>query len=315
MPLFAGIFMLVGLGCFSTLFGIAVAESITHGLSVLYLASAIYGVIVFLLWKRFNVTPLRSASVLLALSALGFIMAIASRFVPALALAACVLLGAGIICCWLNPFFCILIAKRYPSRFIAPAGIGIAFITVLIHTAVLEAMRHNITALYIVYLVIAVGLAIFYLMLQPYLLYSFRSRTLQDIIGVVAEDTDEDKTAEPEPAKARTPLLRTSPLPDHSRVVRQETEIAPLKEEEPLHARRMKMLMNHAPEPLTRREYQVADGIMRGLRHAEIAREMGILPVTINTYHKAIYSKFGIHTRQELFRLAETLDREWMGDE
>jgi DNA-binding NarL/FixJ family response regulator len=50
---------------------------------------------------------------------------------------------------------------------------------------------------------------------------------------------------------------------------------------------------------------------MRGLRRAEIAKELNVLPETINTYHKAIYDKFNIHSRQELFKLAETLDRDW----
>jgi DNA-binding CsgD family transcriptional regulator len=77
----------------------------------------------------------------------------------------------------------------------------------------------------------------------------------------------------------------------------------------------MKALMSHAPEPLTRREYQAADGIMRGLRRSEIAKEMQILPESVTKYTNRIYDKFGIHRRQDLFKLAETLDREWMGEE
>jgi DNA-binding CsgD family transcriptional regulator len=131
--------------------------------------------------------------------------------------------------------------------------------------------------LYVVYLVIAVALTIVYLMLEPYLIYSFRGRTLQDIIGVVAEEAEE--AAEPEDV--------------------------------PLHERRMKILMTHALSPLTRREYQLADCIMRGLRRSEIAEEMGIEPESITKYSNRIYNKFDIHRRQDLFRLAEKLDREW----
>jgi len=76
----------------------------------------------------------------------------------------------------------------------------------------------------------------------------------------------------------------------------------------------MKILMTHTLSPLTRREYQVADCIMRGLRRSETAQEMGVLPETITKYTNQIYSKFGIHRRQDLFRLAEKLDREWLDD-
>jgi DNA-binding CsgD family transcriptional regulator len=155
-------------------------------------------------------------------------------------------------------------------------------------------------------------MAILYLMLEPYLLYSFRGRTLQDIIGVVAEDKDDDEPVEPETvsaaahAQARPPLLRTS-----------KTEPASPKQDLTTHEwsgheRRMKALMSRAPEPLTRREYQAADGIMRGLRRSEIAKEMQILPESVTKYTNRIYDKFGIHRRQDLFKLAETLDREWM---
>ena len=56
---------------------------------------------------------------------------------------------------------------------------------------------------------------------------------------------------------------------------------------------------------------QAADGIMRGLRRSEIAKEMQILPESVTKYTNRIYDKFGIHRRQDLFKLAETLDREW----
>ena len=151
------------------------------------------------------------------------------------------------------------------------------------------------------------GLIVLYLVLMPYLIYNFRNRTLQDIIGVVAEDKDDDEPVKPETvsvaahAQARTPLLRTA----------SKTTPSPAPKEEPLHERRMKALMSHTPEPLTRREYQAADGIMRGLRRSEIAKEMQILPESVTKYTNRIYDKFGIHRRQDLFKLAETLDREW----
>jgi len=188
-----------------------------------------------------------------------------------------------------------------------PVLIAIALIDVVIHSALLEMFRKNLQVLYIVYLVVSAAITILYLMLEPYLLYSFRSRTLQDIIGFVAEDKDDDEPVKPETvsaaahSQARPPLLQTAGKTEHTAVPK----------EEPLHERRMKALMSRAPEPLTRREYQAADGIMRGLRRSEIAKEMQILPESVTKYTNRIYDKFGIHRRQDLFKLAETLDREW----
>jgi DNA-binding CsgD family transcriptional regulator len=175
---------------------------------------------------------------------------------------------------------------------------GIAFATVLIQATLLDKLRDNLIVLYAVYVIIAVMLIILYLILEPYLIYSFRSRTLQDLIGVVAEDTDERKTAELE----AIPIVKAVEV----------KHIEP--EDETLHSRRMKILLTHTLSPLTRREYQLADCIMRGLRRSEIAQEMGLKPATVTQYTNTVYDKFGIHKRQELFRLAEKLEREW-GDE
>jgi len=293
--LFTGTIIFVGFSSLLSMFGCTIAESVTHGVFVFYCTAAVFGITVWLLWKRFGIVPLRTASALLALCALGFVVAMVSLYIPALSLAACALLGAGAACCWLNPFFGLLIAKNYPSRFISPAIIGSAFLAVLVHTALLEAMRDNLTMLYAVYLVIAVALTILYLMLEPYLGYSFRNRTFQDIIGVVADDKEQLT----ESKEKRPPLL----IP--------KDKVKPVAPEEvPLHERRMKNLVSRSVEPLTRREYQVTDGVMRGLRRAEIAKELVIEPSTVTQYLVSIYEKFGIHSRQELFRLAEELSNE-----
>jgi len=311
---FAGVYVMELLTALLSLFGIAIAETVKHGVFTYYLSSAVCAVVVFTLWKHRGIVLMRCASVLIGIAALGFMLAIASLSFPALSLIACVLLGAGFAALGMMPLYGVILAKHYPSRFIAATLIGFAFTAILIHMFLLEALRDNPVIMYTVYLVIAAALAVLFFMLLPYLLYSYRSRTLQDIIGVIAEDQDE--TAEPvseqpaamlQPAKARAPLLRTAVKTEAAPFAAQ----LPAQQEEPLHARRMKMLMKHALSPLTRREYQAADCIMRGLRRAEIAQEMDVLPESVTKYTNRIYDKFGIHRRQDLFRLAETLDREW----
>jgi len=309
--LFAGLFALITLSTLMTLFGLAVAESTANGVTINYIFFAVGGIIIAVLWKYRNISPLRSASILLMLSALGFIFAIVSFYLPVFSLAACAFLGLGLTISWLSSYFGVVMARRYPSRYISPLLILIGLLTVLIHSWLLESFRNNLQILYIIYLVIAVTFTLIYLSLQPYLLYSYRSRTLQDIIGVIAEEADEGES-DPmlQAVKPRQPLLRTAPKTDPAPLAAQLPA-----QEEPLHARRMKMLMKHALSPLTKREYQAADGIMRGLRRAEIAQEMGVLPESVTKYTNRIYDKFGIHRRQDLFRLAETLDREWGEEE
>jgi hypothetical protein len=49
--------------------------------------------------------PAKSASVLLAVAALGFVAAIAALYVPAFSLPACALLGMGLIVCCMSAYF------------------------------------------------------------------------------------------------------------------------------------------------------------------------------------------------------------------
>ena len=188
----AGLFLLVGLSSIMALFGSVVAESITHGVSVYYVSLAVCGLVLAVLWKR-GIVPLKSTTVLVAVGALGFIVAIVSLYFPAFSLPACALLGAGLAVCYLSNYFGLVMLKRYPSRFIMPIMMTVALIAIIIHSGVLETFRDNPQVLYIIFLVVSVAMAILYLMLEPYLLYSFRGRTLQDIIGEVADDTDEEK--------------------------------------------------------------------------------------------------------------------------
>ncbi len=160
-------YALCALGCFMTLFGTAVAETVRYGVMTLYLSAAVISATFYLLMGRFHFSLVKGASVLVGLSAFGFMAAIASLFIPPLAIPACAFLGGGIVLCIINPFYGLVMMLRRPSRFIAPITIGIAFVTVLIHSALLEAFREQAYILYAVYLLIAVAGAILYLMFIP----------------------------------------------------------------------------------------------------------------------------------------------------
>ena len=302
------LFALIGFSSVITLFGSTVAYSVEHGISVYYLSSAVCGIILAVLWKRFHIMPLKSASVMIAVGALGFLLAIASLYVPELSLPACALLGAGGIS-GMSSYLGVVMAKQYPSRFITPGIIGLGFAASLVQAVLLYALRDNLTLLYVVYLVIAVALVILYLLLEPYLGYSLRGRTLEDLIGVVAEETDE--AAVPEPVT----VLATVSGADNISKIEAVLEAERAEGEDSPHTLRMRTLLQHTLSPLTRREYQLADCIMRGQRRSEIAEEMGVKPETVTKYTNQLYNKFGIHRRQDLFRLAEQLDREWLEKE
>lgn len=302
------LFALIGFASVITLFGSAVAYSVKHGISVYYLSSAVCGLILAVIWKRFHIMPLKSASVMIAVGALGFLLAIASLYVPELSLPACVLLGVGGIS-GMSSYLGVVMAKQYPSRFITPGIIGLGFVAALVQAVLLHALRDNLTLLYVVYLVIAVALVILYLLLEPYLGYSLRGRTLEDLIEVVAEETDEASVSEP------VTVLATVGGADNILKIGAEAEAEQMEREYSPHTLRMRNLLQHTLSPLTRREYQLADCIMRGQRRSEIAEEMGVKPETVTKYTNQLYNKFGIHRRQDLFRLAEQLDREWLENE
>jgi DNA-binding CsgD family transcriptional regulator len=293
-PLLAGILTLTGLSCFANLFGTAVAESVPHGVAVLYLSASVCALAVFLLWKRWGVMPLTSCSALAALSVMGFVAAIAAQYIPGLFYAAAVLLGAGVTVCWLNPFFGLLIARRFPSKWIVPAILGVAFLSTLIQIALLEALRESPTILYLVYLVVAVAMTILYFQLKPYLQFLYRGRTLQDISEAYSAGEDAEPSADAE-----------APTPDETA----ESRAAAPVESDPAESEALRRLKRAAFEPLSPRECQVGEMTMLGVRRGIIAAKLGIEASTVDYYRSCVYNKFGVSNRDELVARVEELNQ------
>jgi hypothetical protein len=126
--LFAGLLTLCFLGNILISFGISVAERVEHGLFVFYMSFAVFAITGYALLGRLGLSPLRFASIAVLVSVTGFILAIVTLYVPVLAMPACVLLGPGTAACILIPYYGVVMSKRYPSRFISPAIIGISFV-------------------------------------------------------------------------------------------------------------------------------------------------------------------------------------------
>jgi DNA-binding CsgD family transcriptional regulator len=270
--LFAGIFLWTATSCFVILFGTTVAEGFTHGVFVFYLSGGLAGIILYLLWKRLGTQPFKIFKIYIAMGAMGFVLAIASLHVPSLSLAASVFLGAGSMACWMNPLLGVLMAKQYPSRFIAPGIIGVAFITVLIHAALLDLFRGNQTALYVIYLVIAVACVILYLILEPYLLYAFQGK----------------------------PLLGEKRAPDTTPVIRRLDRRLSQAQTWGIHAAELIEVRGHPADDLTERERQIVQELMLGLDYKQIAAKLHISPYTVSSHKKSIYAKKGVHNVPEL---------------
>jgi DNA-binding NarL/FixJ family response regulator len=58
------------------------------------------------------------------------------------------------------------------------------------------------------------------------------------------------------------------------------------------------------PAGMTNREFEVLGLVVKGLTNAQIAEQLVIRPVTVNSYLRAIYSKLGVSSRLAAMRYA-----------
>nr|AGS53031.1 hypothetical protein [uncultured bacterium contig00031] len=304
--LFGGTLLWVAMSCFIILFGIAVAETVKpYGVGVFYLSMVMACFFVFLLWKCFDISPLSVLPVLAAIGALGFITAISSLFIPSLGIVSCVLLGVASVCLNLNPLFGVLLAKQYPSRFISPAIIGMAFITVIIHTLLLDAFRDNTAALYTAYLAITVFAVIVFLLIRPYLDYIFRGKHLiseERAAELIAENNEQFhlRCAMSNEKGDKNKERRTDGL--ESVLVVQEETVRPGGRCHPDEPPPNPKGEGSPLDELSDREKQIAQELMSGLNYNEIANKLFISYHTVNAHVRSIYRKKDVHNVAELIR-------------
>lgn len=271
---FAGVYFLIGVTCMLTLFGNTVSEGVPHGVTVFSVSTALCGGAVFLLWKLPRLSPLRCGKFLIALGALGFLLAVAGPLHPALRYASCALLGCGNLACCLSSFYGIALMGRYPSRWITPTIILLAVATVLLHTVLLNAFRGDLSVLYLLYALLAVTAAIAYLLIEPHLLWTMQRP--REAAGDVA----------PIPAEAAAG--------DAVRPSSRSFTVAELDA----------LLSPHASGALAGQELRVAELILCGFTSREIAQAMRITQNTVKGYRKNLYAKLNVHSLRELFLLS-----------
>ena len=197
--LFAGLFTTAFVSAIMMLAGPAAVSEIPHGVSLAYLADAVCAVLLYALYVKKGLHPLRSVTVCMGLSVIGFLLLFLTGYIPQLGIIACLLIGAGFMPCQLLPLYGLTMMKGYPSRFIPPAVITIALITVVIHSALVELFRQAPALLHLSYMAVTVVLTVIYLQVAPYLIH-----TLHRTWAAVPPP---EAPAPPAPAAPENPLL------------------------------------------------------------------------------------------------------------
>ncbi|MBO5050157.1 MAG: helix-turn-helix transcriptional regulator [Oscillospiraceae bacterium] len=169
----------------------------------------------------------------------------------------------------LAPLYGVPIMKSYPSKFIAPSIIGLAFSAVLVHAVIAEIFLGAPVALYIFYAVIMGVLVFVYMQVEPFLMFALRRRI-----------TDEEAVPAAMEEAVAVPAVKTEPA------LTTETDTF----SDPLAV-------------LTPKEREVAEFICMGYTNADIAKLMFITEHTVKDHTKKIYPKMGVRSRFELAAL------------
>ncbi|MBQ3100349.1 MAG: helix-turn-helix transcriptional regulator, partial [Clostridia bacterium] len=225
----------------------------------------------YFLHEKANVHPFRLMPVLVGLGGLGFLLMLVTDYVPAFVPVACGLIGFGMAAAMLAPLYGVPIMKSYPSKFIAPSIIGLAFSAVLVHAVIAEIFLGAPTALYIFYAVIMGVLVFVYMQVEPFLMFTLRRRITDDEILPEAEKEPESLPKAETKAKS---LPSDSGRPDGDPL----SKLSPKKRE-------------------------VAELICMGYTNRDIATTLVISEHTVKDYVKDIYYTLEVHSRLELAAL------------
>ena len=168
-----GTFFLVFVGAMMAVSGPSIAGEVRHGVFICYLMDAMVSFVVYFLYKKTRLHPFHAISLCIGAGCIGFLLMFVATYVPWLHYLGCGLIGIGMIPCQMIPLYGLALMKSYPSRYISPVIIGLALVAVLVQSSMVELFRSNATMLYLTYGVIMVILAVIYLQIAPFFLYSF----------------------------------------------------------------------------------------------------------------------------------------------
>ncbi|MDO4573510.1 MAG: helix-turn-helix transcriptional regulator, partial [Clostridia bacterium] len=148
---FLGIWLLIAFSALLICLASGFAESVEHGVSVMYLSSAVFAVPLYYIRKKLGARTVKIYGGLFALTMAGFVAAMISLQLPALRLPACALLGFIVVLCNIWIFFAATSFELYPTRFIGALGAAVGMVMALLHAQLLDALRGNLPLMYGIY--------------------------------------------------------------------------------------------------------------------------------------------------------------------
>ena len=296
--LFVGIYGVVLVSCLMTLCGTTAVGEIKHGVFICYLFGSIGAITLYYIYKVKKIHPLHSVSIFMGISAIGFLCLFISSYIPFLAYMGCTFVGLGLIPCQFLPLYGVVLMKTYPSKYIVPSIIGIAVVTVVLHSGLIEAFRSVPNMLNLSYMAIILVLTIIYLRVEPYLIYTLnRKISYIDTEKANVEDEIEDITED----VTNTNVSEISEAPAAAENTESEVATTVAKTTTPV----LQKSAAESPEPsanellltLTKREREVLELISCGYSNADIAKLLVISEHTVNDHTKKIYRKLNVHSR------------------
>ncbi len=268
--LLCGFLLLAFLGALLGVIAPAAAAGVENGVFAAYIACAVTGVILYLLYRKTGRHPICFVAYIIGISAVGYVLLVVSEYVPSLGMMAAALIGVGMTACALIPLFSLLVVKQYPSKFLVPGYIGLCMLAVIVQSVLVEMFRESMMLLNISYLVVIVILAFIYISVEPFLLFS---------VGRKFEETAAPPPPAEEPAQEEPVLLAGS------------SSLCSL-------------------DLLTKREAEVVHLIGCGHSNGDIAKILFISEHTVKDHTKSIYRKLCVHSRFELMALVNRLNAE-----
>ena len=262
--LLVGTYVLVFVGALMGVSGPAISGEVQHGVFITYLADAVASLLVYLMYKKANIHPLRSISICIGIGCIGFLLMFVSRYISVLSYISCAFIGIGMIPCQMLPLYGVVLMKTYPSRFLVPIIIGEALAAVLVQGVMVEMFRTAPEMLNLAYGTIMVILVILFLQIKPYFLYTMGRK-----IPEVKEESETNPMVEVPVKTVKDDSLVNGTTFDGADLI----------------------------SKLTKREREVLELISCGYSNADIAKILVISSHTVNDYTKKIYRKLDVHNR------------------
>lgn len=160
--------LLIALSTLLLVMEISVAESITNGVSLMYLSGACFAVIVFFVCRKSNLYLSKIYHVFFMLAPIGFAFAIGASFLSWLSFLACIFFGFTVALSNMWIYFLSLSYTEHPSKLVYIVGTMIGFIVIFVHSIILVVFHRNIHILLYVYLILSIILMILMYLYESY---------------------------------------------------------------------------------------------------------------------------------------------------